>query len=159
MDKYLDRQNHFVGTREVLPEERRRARAEVTLRGSELKRAGIELVSDLPSLSFTQLQSKYFRFMVPTFLEKPTAAENFIEMRRRGRFLNIGVAGLLAFDMERSRIRKQVRKGIVAKGLKPIKMERVGDGRTGTLLDYSEMSRKVAIALQKLQLRERRLLK
>lgn len=66
MDKLLDAQ-HPDGSRIELLEAEKRARIEITLNQAEVGAIGINTVDDLSHVSFTKLQGRYFRFMLPSF--------------------------------------------------------------------------------------------
>ncbi|TGQ96053.1 hypothetical protein EN847_34250, partial [Mesorhizobium sp. M1C.F.Ca.ET.204.01.1.1] len=69
MVKLLDKQNIATGTREVLPEEKKRVRIEVTIDKDELDDIGIRAIEDLADFKFQRFQGRYFKFRVPTFPE------------------------------------------------------------------------------------------
>lgn len=164
MEKILDVQNPNTGTSEELPEEKKRARLEVTLGIAELRRLKLERLSDLNKFQFSRLQGDYFRFMLPTFSlhdlsgGSPVAVNR--EKERQKRFMNVGVVGLLAMDSGRIQFRKQSRHALVqhlhARGKRVRADRRVGIGPAGTFIAYQELNARVMMALRKLSEREGR---
>lgn len=160
MDNYSDRQNTLTGTSGILPEKDRRARVEVTLRGSELRKNGIETLEELVTVNLVKFQGQYFQFSLPTFISLSALGptDPFMERRRMQRFLNIGVAGLAALDRERQRRLIQIRTDMIKLRQKVDKKVRRGQGKTGTMVAYDDLDEMVRGALRKLQLKEKRLL-
>lgn len=98
-DKWSDERR--AGTQVVLPEDRRRARFEVTLSEAELGRLGVSDLGHLSRFSVTRLQGRYFSFFHPTFPERPRkamalgeAVSNRLLEREVDRFMDSGVIGL-----------------------------------------------------------------
>lgn len=161
MDKIIDRQNPAAGTLLRLDDSSKRVRIEVTLEGNELTMLGIAHVGDLKSLSFSQLQGKFFKFMLPTFAKtadkmpsRSVAMQTWRDRQRLAKFLNTGVFGLKAMDEAAARqskaIRRDERKSWRAHGLMLKPMKRVGTGRFGTLVSYDALNERVETALRHL---------
>ncbi|MEQ1403595.1 hypothetical protein ABK249_01500 [Neorhizobium sp. Rsf11] len=167
-NKGLDKQNIAAGTRDELPEDKKRIRIEVTLGRSGCQEIGLRKFIDLDTLPFTRLQKDFFQFMKPTFaIVRPggarpgsAAVKRKIEEYRRERFLNAGVLGLQiredakeqlrAFEMPT--IRRLHRRN---RTKMPAKM-RTGTGAYGTMIAYEELTRMVERALAGLQRKVRR---
>lgn len=162
MDKIIDRQNRSTGTFIALPEQRRRVRIEVTLQGSEIDSLGIRFVSDLLRFDFATLKTRCFSFKLPTFSDglQPTGSSivgQEVEDRRIAKFLKTGIIGLSLMDAARARFRDKNRKDFVGFFKKrrlrtPRKMQ---PGQLGPMLAYSEVDRRVEMALRKLTIREK----
>lgn len=165
MDKVVDRQNRAAGTWINLPDEHKRARVEVRLDRLELKRLGVTSMDALMRFNFAQLQGTYFKFMLPTFIANGVTmgpADQHWEQARMQRFLNAGVVGLRGMDerrrMQRDGHRKVLTSSLRAKGKNGPQRNRVGLGAAGTLVAYELLNRRVAMALEKLTERERKML-
>ncbi|RUU61047.1 hypothetical protein [Mesorhizobium sp. M2C.T.Ca.TU.002.02.1.1] len=154
MIKLLDRQNIATGTREVLPEEERRVRIEITVDKGELDEMGIRTIEDLASFKFQRFQGRYFKFVLPTFPdlacqpeEKRTLPLEQLREARLQRFLNAGVVGLEAWDEAWRRKKKQTRKKTLKSDL-PLALTSVMAGSSSSLRDYNELTRRVIQALR-----------
>jgi hypothetical protein len=154
MIKILDRQNVATGTREVLPRKDWRVRIEVTVDENELADMGIRTIKDLAGFKFQRFHGAYFKFVLPTFPDMDSEPEEksrlaMAELRqvRLQRFLNAGVVGLEAWDGAWSRKKQQARKKAIKTDLPPPTTSVIA-GRSSTLMDYNELTRKVIQALR-----------
>lgn len=166
-NKVLDKQNPSAGTRDELPENRKRIRIEVTLGADGCREIGLKNFSDLETLPLTRLQKGYFQFMMPTFAivrfggVRPgsAAVKRKIEEYRRERFLNAGVLGLQIREDAKDELRAwempNIRRWHRAKGSKMPPKMRIGSGAYGTMIAYEELTRVVERALAVLQRRVR----
>lgn len=118
-DKGSDKRH--AGTHVVLPEDRRRARVEVTLLKAELGRLGISDVGQLSCFSMTKLQGRYFSFFHPTFPQRPRKpmalgepVRNRLLEREVERFMDSGVIGLRWHRSAVSAFRAKARRGAPA---------------------------------------------
>lgn len=161
MDKIIDRQNVAAGTFMPLDDKSKRARVEVTLDRPEVEALGITYLNDLNALSFTQLQGRYFRFALPTFvsqanrktgIRKAIAAASNPE--RASKFFKTGVIGLKAMDEVRAECWLQMRRTILPdiheRGLRLSPIDRTAKGVAGTFVAYDELNARVRIALRNL---------
>lgn len=165
MDKVIDRQNRKIGKVEVLPLEEQRVRIEVTLQQSELRMNSVETLPDLITF-LTQVQGGYFQFKLPTFAPEGKMAGNCLqimtrekEARRRQRFFNAGVIGMIAMSLGYREFRDEHRRELVRifRQLgKRVIAPRRGDGKLGTFVSYEPLNRKAADAFQDLRRRESR---
>lgn len=166
MDKIIDRQRPDDGVREDLPEHRKRVRVEVTLKGAELVRLGLNYLDDLSGFNFTKLQGDYFQFMLPTFRDqsKPmTKAADLARCTKDSRHANAfhraGVIGLIALrrieDQMMEPHMKTLRKNLRATNRASSKT-RTGSGTAQDFVAYDALNRKVRVALQNLTKRETR---
>ncbi len=153
MIKLLDKQNIATGTREILPEEKKRVRIEVTVDKNELDEMGIRTIKDLAGFKFQRFHGRYFKFVLPTFpnfADEPEEKRKlFLEQLRETRlqrFLNAGVVGLEAWDEAWRRKKKQTRKEAIKSDL-PLAKTSIMAGSSNTLMDYNELTRKVIQAL------------
>ncbi|MBZ9952865.1 MULTISPECIES: hypothetical protein [unclassified Mesorhizobium] len=154
MVKLLDKQNIATGTRDVLPEKKKRARIEVTVDKGELDEMGIRTIEDLADFKFQRFQGRYFKFVLPTFPDlayKPEEKRGLLleqlrETRLR-RFLNAGVIGLEAWDEAWRRKKKQTRKKTL-KGDLPLALTSITAGSSSSLTDYNDLTRRVIQALR-----------
>ena len=162
MDKIIDTQNPAEGTYVTLDEHEKRVRIEVTLDRTAVAQLGVEGLTDLSALQFSRLQSKFFSFVLPTFIDSPrmppgfrTASQAWRERYRMMKFINAGVIGLAAMEdaMERQmkKLRLQVRGDLRRKGLTVKPIPRVGSGSAGTFVAYAELNERVAVALRHLE--------
>lgn len=165
MDKVIDRQNRDAGTWVELPDDEKRSRVEVRLDRLELKGLGVKSLDDLLQLNFAQLQGRYFKFMLPTFMalaESEALEDRYVERERIERFLNVGVVGLQGMDDQRRKERLKHRPALVghlrAKNVPAPVVDRRGRGPAGSLVAYKIVNDRVAMALRKLVERERRML-
>jgi hypothetical protein len=154
MIKLLDKQNIATGTREVLPEEKKRVRIEVTIDKNELDEMGILTIKDLARFKFQRFHGRYFKFVLPTFPDLAHEPEEkrklFLEQlwnTRLQRFLNAGVVGLEAWDEAWLRKKRQTRKESLESDL-PLTRTSMMVGNSSSLLDYNELTRKVIQALR-----------
>lgn len=161
MDKVIDRQNRSKATFQPLDETSKRVRVEVTLSSSELQNLGVREIDDLRKMSFSQLQRRFFKFMLPTFSNHPekepsrsAAMQTWRDRQRLAKFLNTGVLGLKAMDEAAARqsktMRRNERKSWRSHGMKLKPMKRVGIGKFGTLVAYEALNEKVETALRHL---------
>ncbi|MDW9830849.1 hypothetical protein GOB24_25175 [Sinorhizobium meliloti] len=167
-NKVLDRQNNAAGTRDELPDDKKRIRIEVTLGQEGCREIGLENFNDLGTLMITRLQKGFFQFMKPTFaIVRPgsarpgsAAVKRKVEEYRRERFLNAGVLGLQIREDAREKLRALAMPNIrrwhrTSASKMPPKM-RAGAGAYGTMVAYEELTRMVERALAGLQRRVRR---
>lgn len=161
MDKVVDRQNKSAGTSLQLDEFSKRVRIEVTLDRAELRELGVTHIEDFRELSFSGLQGRYFRFVLPTFRKaasKAPSARLAFQLRRDQerwlKFRNAGAIGLRAMDdaLERQvkTLRRAIQKDVQARGLKLKPLERVGGGKFGSFVSYDTLNRRVETALRHL---------
>lgn len=156
MDKVIDRQNRDARTWINLSEREKRARVEVRLDRLELKGVGVRALADLSRLNFAQLQRRYFKFMLPTFMS-PTPAmdrtDQHWERERLTRFLNTGVVGLRAMDDRRELERQTHRKSLTAhrraKGKSVPPSDRRGRGQSRTFVSYVLLNERLSESLRK----------
>jgi len=154
MIKLLDKQNIGTGTREVLPEDKKRVRIEVTIDEHELDEMGIRTIEDLAGFRFQRFHGRYFKFVLPTFpdlalrpKDRMTLPLEQLRQKRLQRFLNAGVVGLEAWDEAWRRKKKQTRKDTLKSGI-PLAPTSIMAGDSSSLLDYNELTRKVIQALR-----------
>lgn len=152
MIKLLDKQNIATGTREVLPEEKKRVRIEVTIDKNELDEMGIRTIEDLAGFKFQRFHGRYFKFVLPTFPDPSLQAgrtlfRERVRKRRIQRFLNAGAVGVEAWDAAWRRKRKQTRKESLNSNL-PLELTSTMIGTSSSLLDYNDLTRKVIQALR-----------
>lgn len=160
MIKLLDKQNIATGTREVLPDDRQRVRIEVTVDQGELEGMGIRTIQDLASFKFQRFQGRYFRFALPTFPDTSTQSSwtpprKLRWERRMQRFLNAGVVGLEAWDNAWRRQKKQIRKEARASHIPLGETTSSLVGKSSTLLDYSDVTKRAIQALRHIDARMR----
>lgn len=163
MDKVIDRQNRKIGKVDVLPLEEQRVRIEVTLQQSELRMNSVETLPDLITF-LTRVQGGYFQFKLPTFAPIDKMAGHCLqvmtrekEARRRQRFFNAGVIGLMAMNLGYSEFQNAHRRELVRSFRrlgKRVIAPRRGDGKLGTFVSYEPLNRKAADAFQDLRRRE-----
>jgi hypothetical protein len=162
MDKILDKQNLTDDSRQILPEEERRVRVEVTLLRPAIKKLGIDFLDDLWGYSFTKMQGDFFRFMLPTFEDTARispgtlqAIQSFQERRRRTKFLNTGVVGLNAYDEARKKVtgpmRNNVRSDLKKRGYILRPKERASDAFSGTCVAFEDLNKRVEAALREMR--------
>lgn len=162
-NKVLDKQNKAAGTWDELPDDKKRARIEVTLGREGCREIGLEQFSDLETLKITRLQKGFFQFMKPTFaIVRPgsarpgsAAVKRKVEEYRKERFLNAGVLGLQIREDAKEELRAlempTIRRWHRMSGTKmPLKL-RAGAGAYGTMIAYEELTRMVERALAGLQ--------
>lgn len=166
-NKVLDKQNKAAGTRDELPEDKKRVRIEVTLGHEGCRKIGLIRFSDLETLPLTRLQKGFFQFMKPTFAiirsggARPgsAAVKRKVEEYRRERFLNVGVLGLQIREDAKEELRALHLPGIKrwhrTQGSKMPPKLRTGAGAYGTMIAYEELTRVVERALAGLQRRVR----
>jgi hypothetical protein len=158
--KVTDNRNPQAGTFDVLAEEERRVRLEVTLGVVAMRRFGLRTLEDLESFKFTQLQRKYFRFRLPTFgplKTTPTATMGHIERYqdrvRLQKFVISGMIGLEALDSGRVALaidrRGEVRLHLRSVG-KLVKRSTRTPPPTDLSISWDQMMRKVEQALRHL---------
>jgi hypothetical protein len=162
MDKVVDRQRPD-GTRDVLTDDRKRVRVEVTLKGKELEKVGISDIASLDRLNLTKFQKRYFQFMLPTFSRrtKPTtgadALHNMQQEWRARTYLRSGITGLTAMDMASARNRKAMKPGM-QKVLRRMNMSSArtwaGKRLAPPVVSWATMNKKVNLALRDLMKRE-----
>lgn len=164
MDKVIDRQTIPGEVFEALPDERKRARIEVTLMGDQLRRLKLERVSDLEAFSFSGLQGDFFRFMHPTFRDVSEGPHldplsERIERTRRDLFLCAGIIGLAYYEARRREERagpnKILNQTLRALG-KATRRHRTQGGIQESFAAYVELNDIVRGALRNLANRERR---
>ncbi|EJL51639.1 hypothetical protein PMI09_04429 [Rhizobium sp. CF122] len=167
-NKVLDKQNKAAGTREVLPEDRKRIRIEVALGPDGCREAGLQSFETIGDFKFTRLQKLYFQFVKPTFGVFPhggagahiSAVRRQAEETRRQRFLNAGVLGLQIREDAREELRRLEMASFTSwhksRGSKMPRKIRTGAGPYGSMVAYEELARIVERALSGLQKRVRR---
>lgn len=166
MDKIMDRQRPEDGTRDDLADDKKRVRIEVTLKGAELTRQGLNRLDDLQHFDFSKLQKDYFRFMLPTFLDQnkpmtraPQVARREWEDWRAKVFHRAGVIGLVSLARQKAQIMrndmKRLRADFRARKLTPPKI-RAGSNKMQDFVAYETLTKKVRIALSNLMKREKR---
>ncbi|MBB1493032.1 hypothetical protein H5395_16270 [Paracoccus sp. MC1854] len=168
MDKVMDRQNQDAGTREDLPEDEKRVRVEVTLKGDELDRLKLRTLEELAGFPFTTLQGEIFQFFLPTFLRVPRGSgrtsiltQQWTEAARRAIFLEAGILGMIAHERERQAERQRHLPNLMMflEFLdRTMPRRRTGTGETAHFLAYADLNTKVSDALRGLQRREARAL-
>ncbi len=167
-NKVLDKQNPSAGTRNVLGEEEKRIRIEVTLGPDGCKEIGLHQFDDLETLSVTRLQKRFFQFMKPTFAVMYTggvgAASRLVKKKvedlRRERFLSAGDLGLQVRDDAAVELRRvnlpTIRRLHAISGSRTLPAARNGTGAYGLMIAYDELTRMVERALTKLERKIRR---
>lgn len=155
MDKLLDVQ-HPDGSRIELLDAEKRARIEITLNHAEVRAIGISTVDDLSHVSFTKLQGRYFRFMLPSFsrpMGRLAAVTRHFEGLRYKRFANAGVAGLVLMDAAYADNARR-NEGWLHRDLRSRQMAivrtRAGKGVDQRYSAYKELNDRVSGALEKL---------
>ncbi|PJI45640.1 MAG: hypothetical protein CTR54_03935 [Rhizobium sp.] len=167
-NKVLDKQNKAAGTKDELPEDKKRVRIEVTLGSEGCREIGLHKFSDLETLRVTHLQKSFFQFMKPTLaVIRPSAVhpasmaiKRKVEEYRRERFLKAGVLGLQIREDAKQELRAlempTIKKLHRRNGTKiPVRV-RTGSGAYGTMVVYEELTRMVERALAGLQRKVRR---
>ncbi|MBW0365845.1 hypothetical protein KXJ81_06250 [Ensifer adhaerens] len=167
-NKVLDKQNVAAGTRDELPDDKKRIRIEVTLGQEGCREIGLENFNDLETLMITRLQKGFFQFRKPTFaIVRPggvrsgsEAVKRKVEEYRRERFLNAGVLGLQIREDASEELRALHLPGIKKwhrrRGGKMPPKARTGVGPYGTMIVYEDLARVVERALAGLQRRVRK---
>lgn len=167
-NKALDKQNKTAGTRDELPDDKKRIRIEVTLGQEGCREIGLENFNDLETLMITRLQKGFFQFMKPSFAivrpgsarPRSAAVKRKVEEYRRERFLNAGVLGLQIREDAREELRALHLPGIKkwhrTRGGKMPPRARTGVGPYGTMVVYEDLARVVERALAGLQRRVRK---
>lgn len=160
MDKVIDAQ-HPDGQRIDLPDSRKRVRVEVTVKGAELQEIGLSDVPSLKNLKLTLFQGRYFQFRLPTFAQPDPSTGGSAAIRSRQQkerakiYLLSGVTGLISNEKAAAgRARKmagQVRQVLGSMNLSVPARKRLGSSFTS----YTEINKKVALALRDLGRRER----
>lgn len=161
MDKVIDTQNKAAGTYKALGDREKRVRVEVTLGLPEVALLNLMHLEDLQHLKFSQLQGKFFRFMLPTFFDpkhtpnqKHAAIRTWQDKERITKFSKTGILGLLAMDDALDRQKKKLRRGaqkdIQQRGLTLKPLPRIGKGTARSLVTYHELNQKVEMALRHL---------
>ena len=143
--KIADRRNLSRNDYLSLPDDKRRARIEVTISGSEtLKFYGLKTIDDLGTISFRELTGDFLRCRLPTIEPSQHLFEDArIQMRNRGVYgVNLR---LRALAQERRETLKQAGKKLPRK----TKDEVLG------LIDWKEMNDVTAHALDELKRRWR----
>lgn len=118
-------------------------------------------LEDLQHLKFSQLQGKFFRFMLPTFFDpkhtphhKYSATRTWQDKQRITKFSKTGILGLLAMDdaldRQRKKQRRGAQKGFHSRGLTLKPLPRIGKGTARSLVAYHELNQKVEMALRHL---------
>ena len=167
-DKVLDKQNPAAGTRDILTEDQKRIRLEVTLGPEGCEEIGLRLFDDLETLFITRLQKRFFQFMKPVFATvyergvgpASSLVRQRVENLRRERFLNAGVLGLQIRDDAAVELRRinlpTIRRLAAKRGSRVRPIVRRGTGAYGSMIAYGELTRVVERALTKLQRKIRR---
>ena len=163
MDKMVDQQDPASGKVRVLPAEEQRIRIEVTLQQSELGSRSVETLEEL-LVMLTRVQGSYFQFKLPTFaslVDLPVGATKAVkwehETRRRQRFFNSGVVGLIAMHLGYSAFHNAQCCDRLLHGranVRNLKTSIRGNGKTSTFVSYEALNRKVAAAFLDLHRRE-----
>lgn len=119
-NKTADNRSRSEERKEILGQDEKRARLEVTLLGGELNRIGLNSVSDLSEFGFAKLGSAYFRFSLP--LIQTDAKDDGIEREpkllkagvraARGRFAKevFSKSGMYGFQLQQAVIRERRKK-------------------------------------------------
>ncbi|WP_416798083.1 hypothetical protein [Ciceribacter azotifigens] len=166
-NKVLDKQNKAAGTKDELPEDKKRVRIEVTLGSEGCREIGLHKFSDLETVSILRLQKRFFQFMKPTFAAMSagtvragsTAVKRKVEDFRRQRFLNAGVLGLQIREDARTQLRSlempKIRRWHRTRGSRMPARSRLAAGPYGSLIAYEELTRMVERALATLERRIR----
>jgi hypothetical protein len=167
-NKVLDKQNKAAGTRDELPDDKKRVRIEVTLGAEGCREVGLDKFNDLDRWRITRLQKGFFQFMKPTFaVVRPggprpgsAAVKRMVEEYQKQRFFNAGVLGLQIREDARGELRAlempNIRKLHQRSGTRLPVRPRVGTGPFGTMVAYEELTRMVERALAGLQGRVRK---
>ena len=161
MNKVRDKQNKATGTFIALGDKEKRVRVEVTLGSPEVASLNIIHFEDLQHLKFSQLQGKFFRFMLPTFFDpkhiphsKYATIRTWQDKQRITKFSKTGIIGLLAMDdaldRQRKKQRRSAQKDIHSRGLTLKPLPRIGKGTASSLVAYHELNQKIEMALRHL---------
>lgn len=155
MDKVVDEQNTFAGSRLVLPPESRRCRIEVTLRKESLHATGIKRLEDIPKYKFAKLQGLHFQFKLATVADRSSGpAAAYKERERVRKFLATGISGLAKMDQAALKLsadtRRKVRGELFRRGKHLPSATRTGSGAHGTAIAYEQLCKKVQTALSNL---------
>lgn len=157
MDKVVDRQNTFAGSSDVLSEEDRRCRVEVTLKQGKLAALGIRHIEDVSRFRFATLQGTYFQFKLATVRRLDRSAgpvSAYLEKQRVQKFLQTGISGLAKMDKTRlehdAAIRPVVRRSLAKMGKTLPGRSRTGSGPYGTAVAYEALCRAAQAALSNL---------
>lgn len=162
MDKVVDRQRPD-GTRDVLADDRKRVRVEVTLKGKELEKVDITDIASLDQLDLVRFQKRYFQFMLPTFSRRSRPAtgvdilHNARQDWRARTYLRSGVTGLNTMDAASAKFRKTMKPDL-RKMLRRMNRTtgRIWAGkRLAAVVSWAAMNRKVNVALRDLMKREK----
>lgn len=161
MDKVIDTQNKAAGTYKALGDREKRVRVEVTLGLPEVALLNLMHLEDLQHLKFSQLQGKFFRFMLPTFFDpkhiphqKYAAIRTWQDKQRITKFSKTGIIGLLAMDdaldRQKKKLRRSTQKDMHSRGLSLKPLPRTGNGAARALVAYHELNQKIEMALRHL---------
>ncbi|MFD1912273.1 hypothetical protein [Halodurantibacterium flavum] len=162
-NKIADRRNASTGTMVPLPQDKKRARIEVTLRGNELAGLKLDHLQNFRTFRFARLQGRYFRFLLPSFRssEHPSkavgAAMERLEQIRASVFAMGGMLALGLMDVKRQTYRKSLLhdlKRLLRQRGRTYRTPRTGVGGTSDYVAYEELNRAVSEALRKLDERE-----
>lgn len=167
MDKVIDTQNRSAGTYEVLKEEEKRARIEVTLTGEELDELKLQTFDNLAELNFSSLQGRYFRFQLATLSGRVVHRTKWRQAitvardrQRLEKFHKGGGIGVKAMDVARTEMQNKIPKATILdmhhKGFKVPLRNRTGIGAAGTFVAYEELNERVLTALRSLGVRVRK---
>ncbi len=154
MHKTIDRQNRDKGTHKELDSAERRARIEVTLKASELRKLNIKTLDELVSCGMMKFKH-YFSFKLPTFVEADMPSpirtpSHWLSRERWHKFRSTGVFGLHWMDAARYKRDLAVkRKGIEA-GYPLRPHQRRGGGTSSMLVSYNSLNKRVETALRHL---------
>lgn len=166
-NKVIDKQNKAAGTRDKLPDDKKRVRIEVTLGEAGCREVGLDHFDDLRVVKITRLQKSFFQFMKPTFPDirpnvhraGPVAVRRKVEEYRKQRFFNAGVLGLQIREDAREELRAlempNIRRMHRRNGAKMPTKTRTGAGAFGTMVAYEDLTRLVERALAGLERRVR----
>jgi hypothetical protein len=162
MDKLVDAQRPD-GTRDVLADDRKRVRVEVTLKGKELEKVGITDIASLDRLNLQTFQKRYFQFMLPTFSKRDQpktgadALHNTQQEWRAQTYLWSGIMALTAMDMASAKRRKAMAPGL-QKILRTMNHTTArtwaGKRLASPVVSWAAMNSKVNVALRDLMKRE-----
>lgn len=153
----------------MLDQKDKRARIEVTLNGSALRKLKLLTIADLASFRFTKLQGDHFHFALPTFVDRARLpqqqdVQETINHRDRASFAEGGVLCLERLRVVREEwFSKDVTSGrfkrdshvkvlaghLKARGLTPT-LRRTGWGDRGTTVAYETLNVIVRTAFQEL---------
>lgn len=144
-NKLTDERDMAAGCWRDLPPEERRARLEVTLKGEELRRAGLVTVDDLVGFRFQGLRDRYFECWLPT-----VGGRYWDYIPDRAFFVTAGVFGLELRQLAKARARRErVVKRAQENGTRPPPEKRLR-GENGFRLAFKALNDRHSKALKQL---------